>query len=65
MDTSTIADFITKLGLPVALVLYYVYKDWKFTQQLIEALTRNTMLLGSIAEKIGIVVPDNTKEAAD
>lgn len=44
----TIVDVIKNLGVPVGLLIYYIYKDNKFTEQLTKALT-------SIEESLEII----------
>jgi hypothetical protein len=58
-----LTQIIKDLGLPVALVGYYVYKDWVWSGKLLNALARNTTLIGLVAKKLDVDVPDE-KEAA-
>lgn len=44
----TITDLIKNVGVPVGLLLYFVYKDNKYTEQITKAL-------GSIEESLEII----------
>ena len=46
-----IVKLITDLGIPVALVVYFLFKDWKITDQLLKLVGRVEHLLTKIEEQ--------------
>lgn len=48
MSVESIIDLISNLGLSVALLLYFIYKDNKFTENITKAIT-------SIDESLNII----------
>lgn len=48
MSVESIVDLISNLGLSVALLLYFIYKDNKFTENITKAIT-------SIDESLNII----------
>ena len=49
-EPNVVVDLVKNLGVPVALLLYFVYKDNRFTQQLAELMGRVTALLERLDE---------------
>jgi hypothetical protein len=43
-----VVDVITKLGLPIALVVYYLWKDYKMMDRLIQLMQQVTDLLEDV-----------------
>lgn len=49
---ANISNFIKTVGFPVAVVCYFLIKDWVFTQHLLEILTKIALAL----DRIGVTV---------
>lgn len=46
-----IPDLIKNLGVPIALVAYYLYKDWQMTQKIVELMAKIDAFLEMITKE--------------
>lgn len=47
-----LSEFIKTVGFPIAVVCYFLVKDWYYTDRLLDALTRIVIAL----DRIGVAV---------
>jgi len=45
MDVATIADLITNYGMSFVLMAYFLFKDYKFNQQILDTLSAINVVL--------------------
>ena len=48
----SLSDFIKTVGFPIAVVVYFLLKDWFFTERLLELLGRIALAL----DRIGVMI---------
>ena len=55
MDLNTITEIISKLGFPVAMVLYFIWDKYKVTSNLVQAINNNNKILSMLLTKLDLV----------
>ena len=55
MDINTITEIISNLGLPVAMVLYFIWDKYKVTSNLVQAINNNNKILSMLLTKLDLV----------
>lgn len=48
MDVSTLADFIGNYGMTAVLMAYFLYKDYKFNENILNVLSSIQVVLGKL-----------------
>lgn len=51
-NMNDIANLITQYGYSVILMAYFLYKDWKFNENMLSVLNEMQMILSALKEKV-------------
>ena len=64
MDISMLNDLVSNLGFPIVMVAYFIWDKTKTTNNLVEAINNNNVILSRLLEKLDSVELLDSSEKA-